>query len=71
MFNSANRVGKQENVKQIILHLVENYREKMSKITYVDTFSVLILRNDQMQDSTLPSNYPSEVDRTPRLVLIS
>ncbi|KAH8147729.1 uncharacterized protein LAJ45_08194 [Morchella importuna] len=57
---------KRENVKQIILHLVENYREKMSKITYVDTFSVLILRNDQMQDSTLPSNYPSEVDRTPR-----
>ncbi|KAH0604801.1 uncharacterized protein H6S33_006469 [Morchella sextelata] len=55
-----------ENVKQIILHLVENYREKMSMITYVDTFSVLILRNDQMQDSTLPSNYPSEVDRTPR-----
>ena len=40
---------KRENVKPIILFLVENYREKLQEITYVDTFQNLILRYDQMQ----------------------
>ena len=41
---------KRENIKPIILHLVENYRERLQPITYVDTFQALILRYDQMQD---------------------
>ena len=40
---------KRENVKPIIIFLVENYREKLQEITYVDTFQNLILRYDQMQ----------------------
>jgi protein phosphatase-4 regulatory subunit 3 len=38
---------KKENIKTIIQHLVENYREKLVKITYVDTFSNYIMRFDQ------------------------
>lgn len=45
----------QENLKPIILHLVENYRDRMKEITYVDTFSMLISRCDQLLDKTLPS----------------
>lgn len=40
---------KRENIKPIILHVVEKYRDKLKDITYVDTFRNLILRYDQMQ----------------------
>ncbi|KAM5442761.1 Platinum sensitivity protein [Microsporum ferrugineum] len=40
---------KRENIKPIIAHVVERYREKIQHITYVDTFQNLILRYDQMQ----------------------
>lgn len=38
---------RKENIKNIITHLVENYREKLAKITYVDTFNNYIIRYDQ------------------------
>ncbi|OCK77106.1 DUF625-domain-containing protein [Lepidopterella palustris CBS 459.81] len=41
---------KRENIKAIIIHLVETYREKLQTITYVDTFQNLILRYDQMHE---------------------
>ncbi|TVY24469.1 Uncharacterized protein LHYA1_G007242 [Lachnellula hyalina] len=40
---------KREHIKIIISHLVENYRDKMEDITYVDTFQNFILRYDQTQ----------------------
>ena len=40
---------KVQNVKTLISHVVENYREKIKFITYVDTFSNFILRYDQTQ----------------------
>ncbi|EEP79389.1 hypothetical protein UREG_04235 [Uncinocarpus reesii 1704] len=40
---------KRENIKPIIVHIVENYREKIKNITYVDTFQNLMIRYDQMQ----------------------
>ncbi|KAJ6107272.1 hypothetical protein N7523_008595 [Penicillium sp. IBT 18751x] len=40
---------KRENIKPFIVHVVEKYREKLERITYVDTFQNLILRYDQMQ----------------------
>ena len=39
---------KRENVKPLIKHIVDTYREKLMEITYVDTFQALILRYDQM-----------------------
>jgi protein phosphatase 4 regulatory subunit 3 len=40
---------RRENVKVLVNHLVENYRDKIKDITYVDTFANLILKYDQMQ----------------------
>lgn len=48
--------------------MVENYRDKMKEITYVDTFNFLISRSDQMHDTTMPTAYTAEEDRTSRLV---
>jgi protein phosphatase-4 regulatory subunit 3 len=49
---------KRENIRPIILHVVERYRDKLKEITYVDTFQNLALRYDQMQ------NYNTEMDAT-------
>ena len=60
---------KRENIKPFILHVVEKYREKLEKITYVETFQNLILRYDQLQgygaeaDSTL---FSQDDDSAPR-----
>ena len=40
---------KRENLKPIITHIVENYREKLDQITYVNLFQEFIIRYDQMQ----------------------
>lgn len=40
---------RRENIKPIITHVVEKYRDKLKNITFVDTFQNLILRYDQMQ----------------------
>lgn len=44
-----------ENVKQLILHLVETYRERLLEITYVPTFHRLVNRYDQMQSGYNPT----------------
>ena len=38
---------RRENIKMIVQHLVEKYRDKLQGITYVDTFQNLILKYDQ------------------------
>jgi protein phosphatase-4 regulatory subunit 3 len=38
---------RRENIKMIVQHLVETYREKLQAITYVDTFHNLILKYEQ------------------------
>ncbi|KAL8659231.1 MAG: hypothetical protein Q9202_007226 [Teloschistes flavicans] len=59
---------KRENIKQVIVHVVENYREKLEAIDYVDTFQTLVLRYEQMQgynpedDTTL---FSQNADGTP------
>lgn len=60
---------KRENIKPFIVHVVEKYREKLERITYVDTFQNLILRYDQMQgygaeaESTLFSHDEGDTPR--------
>ena len=49
---------KRENIKAIILHVVETYREKLKDITYVDTFQNLVMRYEQMQ------GYNPEMEQT-------
>ena len=65
---------KRENVKQLIEHLVENFRSQLLEITYVDTFALLIKRYTQMQefnpdaDTTLFSNDSTNTpNRTPNV----
>ena len=40
---------KRENIKPIVNHVVETYRERLQDITYVDLFEQFVLRYDQMQ----------------------
>ncbi|KAF3940557.1 hypothetical protein ABW19_dt0208274 [Dactylella cylindrospora] len=47
---------KREGIKLLINHLVESYRERLQEITYVDTFSSLIIKYDQLHDTTIPYN---------------
>lgn len=41
---------KRENIKGLVQHVVETYRERLEPITYVETFQNLILRYDQMNE---------------------
>ncbi|KAF2721662.1 DUF625-domain-containing protein [Polychaeton citri CBS 116435] len=47
---------KRENIRQLIYHLVQNYRERLMSITYVNTFQTIVLRYDQMQAGYVPPN---------------
>ncbi|KAK6335928.1 Platinum sensitivity protein [Orbilia blumenaviensis] len=51
---------KREGIKLLINHLVEQYREKLAEITYVDTFSQLITKYDQIHDTTVPFSADEE-----------
>ncbi|KAK0619804.1 component of IIS longevity pathway SMK-1-domain-containing protein [Immersiella caudata] len=41
-----------ENIKDLIKHLVENYREKIMALAYIDTFREIITRYDHTQGYT-------------------
>jgi protein phosphatase-4 regulatory subunit 3 len=58
---------KKENIKNIISHLVENYRDTLQQITYVETFSNFIMRYDQSEGfaPSLESSFMDN-DDTPR-----
>jgi protein phosphatase-4 regulatory subunit 3 len=47
---------KRENLKQLIIPLVEAYREKLLGITYVKTFSSLVLKYEQIQSGCNPDD---------------
>ncbi|OJD36122.1 uncharacterized protein BKCO1_1300057 [Diplodia corticola] len=54
---------KRENIKPVITHLVENYRERLEGITYVPTFQNLILRYEQLHerlDATAQNSFASD-----------
>ena len=62
---------KRENIKPLIKHIVDTYREKLEEITYVDTFQALILRYDQMmhhnpeQDASMAEAQDADREVTP------
>ena len=51
----------QENIRQFVNNLVDNYREKLEKIKYVDTFSNIIIRWEQWNERA-PQVLPSTPD---------
>lgn len=46
---------KRENIKQLIYHLTETYRERLMGITYVNTFQGIVHRYEQFQHPYLPT----------------
>ncbi|KAF2106930.1 component of IIS longevity pathway SMK-1-domain-containing protein [Lophiotrema nucula] len=61
---------KRENIKVLVTHLVQTYRERLQTITYVDTFHNLCLRYDQIHEppttQELENSFTSvESDHTP------
>ncbi|MBE7181179.1 MAG: hypothetical protein INR71_08220 [Terriglobus roseus] len=65
---------KRENIKAIIAHLVENYRDRLEQITYVDIFHNIIIKYEQQKHAaeagahgaaTDPNTSYSSVDTEP------
>lgn len=58
---------KRENIKMVILHVVEKYRHRIKDITYVDTFHNLINRYEQMQgfNADMDQTLFSQEDESP------
>lgn len=50
---------KKESIKQLIIHLVETYRERLMGVTYVDTFQNLVQKYDQLQGGYNPGDETS------------
>lgn len=59
---------KEQNIKNVISHLVENYRDQLKDITYVDIFTNYIIRYDQTQGfaPSLESSFLDTEDDTPK-----
>ena len=57
-----------QHMKTLIRHLVENYRDRIKEITYVETFSNFILRYDQTQgfDPKMDAAFPDAEAETPK-----
>lgn len=53
---------KKENVKDLVKHLVESYRQRLLSLSYLSTFRDLVLRYDQTQGYTANMDYFLETD---------
>lgn len=62
---------KRENLKQLIIPLVENYREKLLGITYVNTFSALVIKYEQIQGGNPEDSFTTQGGDTPNRNLIA
>ncbi|RPA83157.1 DUF625-domain-containing protein [Ascobolus immersus RN42] len=52
--------GEKSSLKPAINHMVEQYRDRLQEITYVETFQLLIQRYDQWHDTTVRSTVTTE-----------
>ncbi|KAI0447710.1 component of IIS longevity pathway SMK-1-domain-containing protein [Xylaria telfairii] len=48
---------KKENIKELVKHMVESYREKLHRLSYMELFRTLILRYDQTSGFTANMDY--------------
>ncbi|KAI0858569.1 DUF625-domain-containing protein [Xylaria cubensis] len=48
---------KKENIKELVKHMVENYRGKLHSLSYMELFRTLILRYDQTSGFTANMDY--------------
>ncbi len=54
---------RKENIKPLVIHLVEQYGQRLASCTYVDTFRNLKLKFEQNQVISLASVYRSTHDK--------
>ncbi|KAI0966827.1 component of IIS longevity pathway SMK-1-domain-containing protein [Xylaria arbuscula] len=61
---------KKETIKELIKHMVENYREKLQSLSYMEMFRTMIVRYDQTSGFTAELDYfierEDETSRDPR-----
>lgn len=58
---------KREGMKQLIVHLVEDYREKLIRISYVNTFQSLVHKYDQIMGGyTDDASFSTQGTETPK-----
>jgi protein phosphatase-4 regulatory subunit 3 len=64
---------KRENLKQLLVPLVEGYREKLLGITYVSTFGALVLKYEQIQSGFNPdeTSFSTQGGETPNRSLVA
>ncbi|KAI4843875.1 DUF625-domain-containing protein [Aureobasidium sp. EXF-8846] len=64
---------KRENLKQLLIPLVEGYREKLLGITYVSTFGALVLKYEQIQSGFNPdeTSFSTQGGETPNRSLVA
>ena len=48
---------KKENIKELVKHLVVNYRERLVSLSYLSTFRDIVMRYDQTQGYTANMDY--------------
>ncbi|KAL8639845.1 MAG: hypothetical protein Q9228_003165 [Teloschistes exilis] len=56
---------KRENIRPVIVHVVENYRAKLEAIDYVDTFQNLVLRYEQQMQGYNSGDDPTLFSQNP------
>ncbi|KAI1105281.1 DUF625-domain-containing protein [Jackrogersella minutella] len=57
---------RKENIKELVKHIVENYRDRVQALDYLDLFKTLLLRYDQTGGFSVNMDYFIEVDDEPR-----
>ncbi|XXG94446.1 hypothetical protein Hte_000703 [Hypoxylon texense] len=57
---------RKENIKDLVKHVVENYRDKVQTLAYLDLFRTLLLRYDQTGGFSTNMDYYIEVDDEPK-----
>ncbi|KAG9624499.1 DUF625-domain-containing protein, partial [Aureobasidium melanogenum] len=64
---------KRENLKQLVIPLVEGYREKLLGITYVNTFGALVMKYEEIQSGFNPdeSSFSTQGGETPNRSLVA
>ncbi|KAK9356176.1 component of IIS longevity pathway SMK-1-domain-containing protein [Lipomyces doorenjongii] len=55
----------QRNMKTLVTHVVELYREQLEKLTFFETISSLLLRYDQLHDDSMPTSDIAFADAKP------
>ncbi|KAI0600904.1 component of IIS longevity pathway SMK-1-domain-containing protein [Biscogniauxia sp. FL1348] len=53
---------RRENIKELVKHIIENYRDKVQSLAYMDLFRTFIVRYDQTGGFTANMDYFLEVD---------